>query len=240
MNITPLEIRQKTFEKNFRGYDKDEVEAYLLSLSQEWERQQEAIRELRVRLELAEKEVQKLREVESSLFKTLKTAEDTGSNLIAQAQQKAELALGEAKLKAEQIMQEAGQQARAIQHKAEAYVRQVKDELRVELQESESAYKALEHHKQQVADELMHLAQETVAKVEKWNKSSTKLDLKTILKHPALDDQAFAAQFVPTPQISAPEANPAEAPANVKASPTPSEASSTAVPTTSFFDEIDG
>ena len=38
MKITPLEIRQKTFEKVFRGYEKDEVNAYLQSLSMEWER----------------------------------------------------------------------------------------------------------------------------------------------------------------------------------------------------------
>ena len=28
MRITPLDIRQKTFEKNFRGYDKDEVNGF--------------------------------------------------------------------------------------------------------------------------------------------------------------------------------------------------------------------
>jgi len=38
MKITPLEIRQKDFEKKMRGYDKDEVNAFLQSLSQEWER----------------------------------------------------------------------------------------------------------------------------------------------------------------------------------------------------------
>ena len=38
MKITPLEIRQKAFEKNFRGYNQDEVNAFLQTLSQEWER----------------------------------------------------------------------------------------------------------------------------------------------------------------------------------------------------------
>jgi DivIVA domain-containing protein len=30
MRVTPLDIRQKTFEKNFRGYEKDEVNAFSL------------------------------------------------------------------------------------------------------------------------------------------------------------------------------------------------------------------
>ena len=38
MKITPLDIRQKTFEKAFRGLDKDEVNAFLLTLSQHWEK----------------------------------------------------------------------------------------------------------------------------------------------------------------------------------------------------------
>ena len=38
MKITPIEIRQKVFEKKLRGYDKDEVQAFLQSLSNEWER----------------------------------------------------------------------------------------------------------------------------------------------------------------------------------------------------------
>ena len=56
MKITPLEIRQKSFERNFRGYDKEEVDAFLASLSQEWERISEEHKESRYKLELAEKE----------------------------------------------------------------------------------------------------------------------------------------------------------------------------------------
>jgi len=36
MNITPIEIRKKEFEKAFRGYEKEEVDAFLQALSQEW------------------------------------------------------------------------------------------------------------------------------------------------------------------------------------------------------------
>ena len=74
MKITPLEIRQKTFEKIFRGYDKDEVNAYLQSLSMEWERMLEENKKLELKIENLVEEVNKLRDLESSLFKTLKTA----------------------------------------------------------------------------------------------------------------------------------------------------------------------
>ena len=57
MRITPLDIRQKTFEKNFRGYEKDEVNAFLLTLSQEWERVLDEDTEGRIKLEATEREV---------------------------------------------------------------------------------------------------------------------------------------------------------------------------------------
>ena len=46
MKVTPLEIRKKSFEKVFRGYDKDEVNAFLVSLSQAWEKVMDENKEL--------------------------------------------------------------------------------------------------------------------------------------------------------------------------------------------------
>ena len=112
MRVTPLDIRQKTFEKNFRGYEKDEVNAFLLTLSQEWERILDENKELRIKLEATEREVTKLREVESSLYKTLKTAEDTGANVIEQARMAADLHLRESQMQAEGILNEAKTKAR--------------------------------------------------------------------------------------------------------------------------------
>ncbi len=79
MRITPLEIRQKSFEKKMRGYDKEAVDAFVLSLSHEWERNMDETKQLKKELEASKMEVVKLREVEETLFKTLKTAEDTGA-----------------------------------------------------------------------------------------------------------------------------------------------------------------
>ncbi|RZK89847.1 MAG: DivIVA domain-containing protein, partial [Hymenobacter sp.] len=86
MKITALDIRQKTFEKSFRGVDREEVQAFLNTVSQQWERLGDENRELRLKLEHALHDVQKMREVESSLYRTLKTAEDTGNSITEQAQ----------------------------------------------------------------------------------------------------------------------------------------------------------
>lgn len=154
MKITPLEIRQKAFEKVFRGYDKDEVNAFLLTLSKEWERMQDEQKELRIKLETAEKEVAKLREVESSLFKTLKTADDTATNLVDQASKAAELHMRETQMRAEGLLNEAKNKARAIIEKAEDHSRQIIEDMQEEVKSIEQSYKMLENDRDNLINEL--------------------------------------------------------------------------------------
>jgi cell division initiation protein len=157
MKITPIEIRQKTFEKNFRGYDKEEVQAFLLMLSQEWEDMIEELRRYKLKLENAEKELQRIREVEDSLFKTLKTAEDTGSTLIEQAKKAADLKIKEAQIQAEKILNDARAQARSIVGRAEERARQLRQETLAELKQMEAEYRALENHRDNLILEMKTL-----------------------------------------------------------------------------------
>ncbi len=167
MKVTPIEIRQKSFEKVFRGYDKDEVDAFLLSLSQEWERMMDEQKEYRYKFELAEKEVIKLREVENSLFKTLKTAEDTGANLVEQANRTAELHVREAQMKADALLFDAKTKAKNIIDDAELKARQILEGLEDEVKGLEQHYKNLENHRDNLITDLRNLANDTLEKAEK-------------------------------------------------------------------------
>lgn len=130
MKITPLEIRQKSFEKNFRGYDKEEVSSFLVSLSQEWEKMMDEKKGLEIKLEQVQKESAKLREVEDSLFKTLKAAEDTGANMIEQANKTAELILKEAQMNSDAMLSEAKSKSRAIIESAENNAKRIMEDLK--------------------------------------------------------------------------------------------------------------
>lgn len=172
MKITPLEIRQKTFERTLRGYDKDEVNAFLLSLSQEWERTVDEAREWRIKLESTEKEVAKLREVESSLFRTLKTAETTGASVIDQANKSAELTLRESQMKAEAVMTEAKTKARNTIEEAEMTTRQMMEEMEERLKALAEQYKQLEQHRDNLLADMKRMAGETIDRVERIKNSS--------------------------------------------------------------------
>ncbi|MBL7857877.1 MAG: DivIVA domain-containing protein [Cyclobacteriaceae bacterium] len=176
MKVTPLEIRQKTFEKNFRGYEKDEVNAFLLTLSQEWERMMDENKELRIKLEATEREVTKLREVESSLYKTLKTAEDTGANVIEQARQAAELHLKESHMKAEAMMNEAKMKARDTMDDSENRVKQMVAEMEDRLKALLDNYKKLESSRDDLLADLKRLGSDALERVERARNQTKDFD----------------------------------------------------------------
>jgi cell division initiation protein len=177
MKVTPIEIRQKSFEKTLRGYDKDEVNAFLLSLSQEWERSLDEIKELRIKLEISEREVAKLREVENSLFKTLKTAEDTGANVIGQANKSAELLVKEAQLKSEALLNESRMRAKNTIEEADSKSKQMISEMEEQMKALTDQYKTFELHRDNLLADLKRMAAETIDRVERATRNSKSFDI---------------------------------------------------------------
>lgn len=177
INITPLEIRQKRFERALRGYDKEEVENYLDQLSQAWERILAEQRELHTKLDNTEREVQKLREIESSLFKTLKTAEDTSHNMIDQAQKQADLQLREAQLKVDALIKDARWKARNIVEDAEDEAKQTYNRLHREVKSLEREYRDVETQRDNLIGEVKNLAKDALARVERAELKASKNNL---------------------------------------------------------------
>ncbi len=160
MKITPLDIRQKTFEKQLRGYDKEEVNAFLVYLSQEWEKLSEEKNTLKIRLEHAEKEASKLREVEESLFKTLKTAEDTGASIIEQANKTADIILKEAQINADTLESTSKNRAKTMVENAESQAAEIMGELKDQVRQLCNSYEKLLEQRLTILENLQTLARE--------------------------------------------------------------------------------
>jgi len=238
MKITPLEIRQKSFERTLRGYDKDEVNAFLQSLSQEWERALDECKELRIKLDATEREVNKLREVESSLFKTLKTAELTGANVIEQANKTAELILRENQLNADALLHEAKSRAKNTIEEAEVGSRQMLAEMEERLKTLGQHYKNLELHKENLLGDLKRIANETIDRVERAKTNSRDFDPD---QHLAMAKRETKKSLFPNAEVEAeikmtePTSAPASTPQPEPTKPSMAEAMKTQ---RSFFDEI--
>lgn len=105
--ITPIEVKQQTFKKGFQGYNKDEVQAFLNTLSVEWERVLDELKRTKQDLEKTSTQLDGLRQVESALHKTLLQAEETSRHTIESAKQEAETKIKDANDNAKEIVQKA-------------------------------------------------------------------------------------------------------------------------------------
>ena len=171
MKITPIEIKKKDFakQKGFlkKGYDKEEVSRFLEFLAEHWEKILDENKESSIKIQYLEKEISTSRENEDALFKTLKTAEEAGANLVDQARRSAELKVQEAQIKSDVIIKEAQNQARSIVQKANARARNVLDEMLEELRDRERDYKALETYRDNLLLEIRTYINESLEKIDR-------------------------------------------------------------------------
>ncbi len=107
MRITPLDIQQKQFPVKFRGFDVEEVYAFLEVIREEMEdllRENASLKEHHHR---SEAQLQEFRDMENTLRETLMTAQQMVEDYKTNARKEAELILREAELKADSLIREA-------------------------------------------------------------------------------------------------------------------------------------
>ena len=187
MKISAIDIRKHTFEKIFRGYDPDEVDAFLNSLSQEWERFSSENGLLKMQLEYAEKELGKLKDIESTLFRTLKSAEDASRQMHKEATEQAEKQIEESKVRAEEMIFEAEQRTGKIIKDTEDKLKRFKDEFAAEIRVQERDFKAIENFRDNLVVQLSSLANNTIDTVDrfeqKYDKESVLNKMEEIKQH---------------------------------------------------------
>ncbi|MCY7352445.1 MAG: DivIVA domain-containing protein [Cytophagaceae bacterium] len=174
MKITPLEIRQQSFERVFRGYDKEAVDAFLVSLSQEWEHGQDDIRTLRQRTESLEEEIGKLKAIENTLYRTLQMAEETSHQMMQKSRTDAEERLRSANTEAEETLLNARKQANMLVLDSENRARFIVEEALEELRSLERDYKAIERYKDYLVVEIKRYATDTLEKVGRFEDKAQK------------------------------------------------------------------
>jgi cell division initiation protein len=114
MKLTALEIKQQEFEKSFRGYDPDEVDAFLNLMSNEWEHLVAKNRELEERIEDLEEKLKHYERVEEALHETLQTAKESAEQKLTGARKDARNKIEKAEMEAESIIREATQQRQQV------------------------------------------------------------------------------------------------------------------------------
>ncbi|MDP2168105.1 MAG: DivIVA domain-containing protein [Thermodesulfovibrionales bacterium] len=107
MRITPLDIQQKHFPMKFRGFDVEEVLAFLEVIRDEMEDLMRENASLKESIARTETQVGEYRDMEGTLRETLMTAQLMVEEYKTNSRKEAELLIREAELKADSLMKDA-------------------------------------------------------------------------------------------------------------------------------------
>lgn len=116
MKYTPHSIKNQEFNRSVRGYDKEEVEAFLEKLSDQFEDLLEQNENLTKELEQLNKRIKEYQRIEKNLQETLLNAQESSSKAVDSAKKQTAMILKEAELKAAQIIDRANEEAEIIRN----------------------------------------------------------------------------------------------------------------------------
>lgn len=167
MKVTSLDIRKKSFEKvTFGGYSKEEVHSFLNVLSQAWEEIVYRNQDLEAKLANAMSELNRLKDVEASLFRHLNKLEDSNNVLRENAKREADLLMYETRIKANQILEDARMKARAMIKEANQRTHQSLSEMREELRKLDYTCRLLEKQRDTLLHEMRQLITDTQHRID--------------------------------------------------------------------------
>lgn len=107
MRITPLDIQQKQFPMKFRGFDVEEVYAFLEVVREEMEDLLRENASLKEQVHRSENQIKEYRDMETTLRETLMTAQQMVEEYKTNARKEAELLIREAEMKSDSLLREA-------------------------------------------------------------------------------------------------------------------------------------
>ena len=116
MKFSPMSIKKQEFSKSVRGYDRDEVQAFLDKLSNEVETLLAENELLKKDLDAATINLNEFRKIEKNLQNTLLKAQESSTKALESNRRQSTLIIKEAEIKASQILEKARENANEIRN----------------------------------------------------------------------------------------------------------------------------
>lgn len=107
MKLTPLEIRKQEFGKTMRGYNAEEVRAFLETVADQVDGLQKEVNEYSGKVVQLETRLADFQMMEKTLQETLMKAEESSRRSRSDSRREAEITIREAEVKAQQLISEA-------------------------------------------------------------------------------------------------------------------------------------
>ena len=107
MDLSAIDVQQKTFRERFRGYDPDDVEDFLDRVVETLRGYELKLRQQQEQLDNLQQDVAGSKEAEEAIKRTYITAQRTSQEMVSEAQDKSNSILDKAKGQAESMVAEA-------------------------------------------------------------------------------------------------------------------------------------
>lgn len=163
-----IQIPEANFSKSFRGYDVSDVNFYLAQVENFVEQNKHLQEGLEDKISTLELEVARLREVENSLFRALKMAEEAQQNWLNKMDSEVNQLIDNAKEKANKIIEDAQKEAQKVQLLAENERKLILEEANKKSIETNRSLMALQAAQKEVAKQLIQISELTLEKVKSW------------------------------------------------------------------------
>jgi len=129
MKLTPLDIHHKEFGHSLRGYNEEQVDAFLDEVADEFERLFKENIDLSERLEGAAERVRAYQAMEATLQNTMVAATRSAEEIGVKARNEAEVTMRDAEIKAKEIIHNALQQRQKVANEL-IRIKQAEEEFR--------------------------------------------------------------------------------------------------------------
>ncbi len=179
MPIRPIDIRRKEFRNGFRGYDANQVDDFLDTVADEFERNYNENQRMREETNSLRERLQQFEDLEGSIRAALVHAEQAANDLRRSANREAEDVRQAARREAEFTVKDA--QSRSHQMLADSASR---------IERVQDSYEALQDAKRSFANDFRHLLKTYLEMMENMEVSSAK-EIEAALRE-RLDTESIA------------------------------------------------
>lgn len=199
-----MPIPEVSFSKSFRGFDVQEVRDYVQSVAifQEEMNRQNAF--LTDKIQSLEQEVGRLREVESSLFRAMKLAEEAQKNWQEKVENEANKVLENAQKQANLLISNAQKEVEKSKLLVENERKQLLGQIDQDVKEQVRELTRLKNIQREIAGQLANFAQQTLNSVEEWAKPmEEKQSSSAPIKQKVTPAKPIVKKAVVTPKVTA-------------------------------------
>jgi cell division initiation protein len=114
MRLSAVSIKHQEFNKVFRGFDAEEVQAFLDKIADDYEELQTENEVLKKQVEEAEEQLVEFRRIEKNLQETLLKAQENSAKSMESSKKQTNLMMKEAEIKAQQLIEKAKENANEV------------------------------------------------------------------------------------------------------------------------------